>query len=268
MAGWKKSVFAMEIRKVFAYRLDFWVNFLGQTLFSIFIAYFLWLSVFQTTGKESIKGFTLDKMIIYYLLAPLILRIQQGLSIGAISQDIYDGALSKYLLYPINFFGFKVLTHLARSSVYLVQLFLICGLFAIFFNKTNVLDFGAVQAAQFVIAMFFISISFFFLNALAELVAFWADYIWSLGVILRFMVGFFGGSLIPLVFFPEWASSALAYTPFPYMISFPISILLGGVSWEVFLANLSIIGGWTLLFIFFSSRIWKVGRLRYTGVGI
>lgn len=268
MAGWKKSVFEMEIRKVFAYRLDFWVNFLGQTVFSILIAYFLWLSIFETTGEKSINGFTLDKMIIYYLLAPLILRIQQGLSIGAISQDIYDGSLNKYLLYPINFFGYKVLTHLARSSVYIVQLFLICAIFSYFFNKAQVLDVGLTQAGQFIVAMLFISICFFFLNALAELVAFWADYIWSLGVILRFMVGFFGGSLIPLAFFPEWSVELLSYTPFPYMISFPISILLGGVTWTTFFSNLLIISLWGLLFVFFSSRVWKVGRLRYTGVGI
>ncbi len=268
MAGWKKSVFEMEIRKVFAYRVDFWVNFLGQTLFSIIIAYFLWLSVFETTGKESINGFTLDKMVIYYLLAPLILRIQQGLSIGAISQDIYDGSLNKFLLYPINFFGYKILTHLARSAVYLTQLIFICVLFSFFFNSTNVLDVSPLQAAQFVVAIFFISLSFFFLNALAELVAFWADYIWSLGVILRFMVGFFGGSLVPLAFFPEWAHQALMYTPFPYMISFPVSILLEGVSWSVFFSNLLIISFWTLAFIFVSSKVWRAGRLRYTGIGI
>ncbi|MCO4754495.1 MAG: ABC-2 family transporter protein, partial [Bacteriovoracaceae bacterium] len=221
MSRWPIHVFAMELRRTVTYRADFWVNFIGQTLFSIIIAYFLWSSIFITMDVEVLNGFTMQKMIIYYLLVPLVFRIQQGQTIGSISREIYEGSLNKFLLYPINFYAFKIITHFAAAAFYFAQIFLLIIVYQLFFSDAGVFEMSFKKALLFTIAMGFTSVSYFCLNSLSELVAFWADYIWSLGVIVRFAVSFLGGALIPLQFFPEWSVNVLNYTPFPYMISFP-----------------------------------------------
>lgn len=268
MPAWLSSVFGMELRRILTYRTDFWVNFFGQTFFAIIIAYYLWSSVFQGLGVEQLNGFSMQKIIIYYLLVPLVFRIQQGQSIGSISREIYEGSLNKFLLYPINFFSYKVITHLANASFYIIQIAVITLVYRFFFDTEGILEINAFKVFAFICAMVLVSICYFFLNSLSELVAFWADYIWSLGVIVRFLVSFLGGALIPLSFFPEWSQALLSYTPFPYMINFPMTILLEGVSLALFGKNMLILALWTLLFYIGAKFIWKRGLHSYTGVGI
>lgn len=268
MRGWKRAVFAMEIRRITAYRADFWVNFLGQTGFALAIAYFLWSSIFATLGARELNGFTMKKMVIYYLLVPLVLRVQQGQSIGSISREIYEGTLNKFLLYPINFFVYKVMAHIASAAFYIFQIFFVLALWKLFVGGESVFEFGILKALYFVSAMAAVSVVYFFLNSLSELIAFWAEYIWSLGVMLRFSVSFLGGALIPLGFFPEWSVQALKYTPFPYMVSFPMRVILEDVKWETFVFNMTALSLWGAVFAGCAALIWKAGKYRYSGVGI
>jgi len=39
---------------------------------------------------------------------------------------------------------------------------------------------------------------------------------------------FFSGALIPLAMFPQALRAFAFYTPFPYMLNIPVSVLLGG----------------------------------------
>ena len=121
---------------------------------------------------------------------------------------------------------------------------------------------------MFTVTVLLGSVTFFFLNSLSELVAFWADYIWSLGVLSQFFARFLGGALVPLAFFPDWAQTILHYTPFPYLIDVPLQIMFNQVSIVDFAINLLILGSWTLFFYLMSQLLWKRGQYSYTGVGI
>ncbi|MBT4793133.1 MAG: hypothetical protein HON90_16290 [Halobacteriovoraceae bacterium] len=266
--NWLGQVFLMELRNLIAYRADFWVNFFGQTFFSLVVAYFLWASVFEYSGQTTINGFTIQKMIFYYLMVPLIFRIQQGHGIGFLSKEIYDGNLNKFLLYPINVYSYKLMTYLATSSFYLLQLFLILLIYNLFFYDPQIYSFSLYNLIRFSFVIVLVSISFFYLYSITELLAFWFDNIWSLGVILRFTSSFLGGALIPLTFFPTSAQTILQYTPFPYLIDFPMQTLQGTLSTESFLSNALIATGWLLVFRFISTLIWKQGQYKYTGIGI
>lgn len=263
-----RHVFLMELRKVIAYRADFWINFIGQTIFSVGIAYFLWQSIFNFADSKTINGHSIEYMIFYYLMVPLIFRIQQGQGIGFISREIYDGTLNKYLLYPIKIFDYKLSTYMANSFFYFLQLLFILLLYKILFYQDNVYSFSLVHFSFFILSTFIGTLTFFFFFSTSELLAFWFDNTWSLGVILRFFTTFFGGALLPLSFFPLWAQEVLEWTPFPYFLNFPLDCLLGNISFEGFLLKLLISIFWLLFFKFLCLFIWKQGRLQYTGVGI
>jgi ABC-2 type transport system permease protein len=265
---WYLSVFTLELRQVINYRADFWVNFVGSTGISFIIAYFLWRAVFESLSVSTLNGFTMDNMIFYYLIAPQIFRIQQGSGIGNISREIYDGSLNKYLLIQLTFFNIK------HVSILLIQLstsfnfFLILTGYKIYIGFDTALPFSIYNFILFIFAMYFCAILYFAMSALSELTAFWADNIWSLGVIIRFLTSFLGGALIPLSFFPGWANEILSFTPFPYLVSFPVSILSKNISLESYLENLGILILWIFFFIFMARFIWHRGKYKYTGVGI
>ena len=268
MTSWMRQVFLMELRQLITYRADFWVNFFGQTFFSLTIAFYLWDSIFTYTQNDQMQGYTIQGMIFYYLIAPLIFRIQQGAGIGFFSREIYDGRLNKYLIYPIDATIYKFISYLAYSSFYLSQLFIILCLYQIFFLDETVFQFSWLGLLFFLVAMLLACAMFFLLFCLTELLAFWFDNVWSLGVILRFISSFLGGGLIPLAFFPAWSQQLLAMTPFPYMIDFPLSCLRGELSLAQFFENCALSIGWGLIFGFLTVILWKRGLYRYTGVGI
>lgn len=258
----------MELRKIITYRADFWVNFFGQTFFSIIISYFLWDAVFEANNVDQMNGFTLKKLVLYYLVAPVMFRIQQGETIGAISREIYEGSLNKFLIYPINFYSYKVTTFFSNSTFYFLQLCLLIAGFQIFFYDPLIFNFSVIDFMLFTILLGVSSLCYFAMNSISELIAFWADNIWSLGVIIRFFTRFFGGVLIPLTFFPDWAMTTLKFTPFPYIVNFPIQVFFGNYDLKSFLTSLIILLLWTSLFFVISKVLWKRGLYTYSGIGI
>ena len=266
--GWLGQVYLMELRKIITYRADFWVNFVGQTLFSILISYFLWFAIFEANGSDRINGFTLNKIIFYYLIVPITFRIQQGETIGSISGDIYEGRLNKFLLYPISFYYYKLTTYLAHSTFFLVQLIFLTLIYYFGINSDQDISITLLNFSLFVFILIISSVTYFFMNSIAELVSFWADNTWSLGVMIRFFTSFFGGALIPLSFFPEWAVKALAYTPFPYIIDFPMKVFFGEFTASLYITSILTLIGWTLFFGLISNIVWSRGRYHYSGIGI
>ncbi len=266
--SWIKQVYLMELRKIITYRADFWVNFVGQTIFSILISYFLWLSIFESNSATQINGYTLNKIIFYYLIVPIVFRIQQGETIGAISGDIYNGTLNKYLLYPISFYTYKITTYIANSTFFFLQLCTIALVYYFFINTDSNIKLSFINFLLFSIVLMVSSLTYFYLNSITELIGFWADNIWSLGVITRFLTRFLGGGLIPLSFFPIWSVELLQFTPFPYIVDFPMKVFFGDFTYVSYIQSLIILSLWTLLFRFISKTVWNRGQYQYTGIGI
>lgn len=261
-------IFLMEFRKLVAYRADFWINFFGLTFFSLVIAFYLWDAIFKASNETMIKGQNLTSILFYYLVAPLVFRIQQGQNIGFLSRDIYEGTLNKYLLYPLSIDQFKISTYLANSFFFFIQLCFLIFIYQIIFPLNTIFDFNVLNFILFAIVVLLNCISYYYLFSLFELTAFWFDNVWSLGVMLRFFCGFLGGAIIPLVFFPEWAQTALGFTPFPYMIDFPYQVLQGELGPESFGIKLIVTLGWLIVFRYLSKLVWSFGKYKYSGVGI
>lgn len=268
MRPWPRSVMAMELRKILAYRSDFWVTFLGQVLIQIFIAHALWQSVFRANATETMQGFTLGKITLYYVIVSVGGRILTGENIGFVSREIYEGTFSRYLIYPLSAFQYKVVTYLTYSFFYSLQLILIYFIYRLGFSDASP-SLGDTINLFFGAGLFLCSAFVYVLMVMTvELLALWADNIWSLVVMLRFFSTFLGGGLLPLTFFPDWAQTTLSYLPFPYYISLPARTILGETSGPEVLAGLGVLGLWGLIFAGAVALIWRTGQKHYTGVGV
>jgi ABC-2 type transport system permease protein len=266
---WVPQVLSLELRKLLAYRGDLFVQFIGPIVSELGIAYFLWKAIFEHLGATQLGGYSFHGMMFYYLLAPLIDRVIRGSEWKSnISVDIYDGSLTRYLVYPISFFIYKFFTQVAESLIRLIQLLIGVTAFIIAFGIPVEFKIQLANVLAGSLLVVFAIGLYFLLAALIELVAFWADNVWSLMVTLRFTILLLGGSLIPLSLFPAWSRSLLALTPFPYFISFPIRTLQGDVSNLEFFTGIAVMLTWTLLFSLATRIVWQKGLRQYTGVGI
>ena len=262
------QVFTMEIRRIFAYRVDFWIQFVGGALAQFLVAWFLWKAVFDYRQIDRIGAFTFRGMMLYYLLVPFVGRAVRGSEMGGMSEEIYLGTLNRYLVYPVSFFGFKYTVHLANMLLFLVQGLLTVTVFLLFFNVEGDLSLGPAHVFYALSAVFLASFLHFALVSLIQLTAFWADNVWSLVVIVRFLVGLLGGGMIPLSLFPKPLEAVLTRLPFAFFMSFPIRCLTGRVDFTAWIEAVMLMTAWLGVFLLLFATVWNRGKYQYTGVGI
>ena len=263
------QIFSVEARKAMSYRTDFWINSVVVFAANLAIAYYLWHAIFAESGQSTIGGFTREGMILYYVLALLIGKVVSGneRELSA-AQDIYQGSLTRYLLYPAGYFGFKYTEHLGSLVPALVQLVLFGGVASLLFDFSDLGAITVATVARTLVAVIVASLLMFLMNYAIQGVAFWADNVWSLQVMMRFITSLLGGLMLPLDLFPEWARQILELLPFQALFYFPVMTLLGRVGTVDWLQTLGLSVLWCAVIGAIGRIVWKRGYRIYTGVGI
>jgi ABC-2 type transport system permease protein len=258
----------MELRKILSYRVDFWVQFLGSVVAQFGVAWFLWRAIFDHRQVDRIGVFSFPALMLYYLAAPLVRRMIQGAEMGNMSDEIYEGTLNRYLIYPVSFFRYKLAAHAAHSAVFVLQCILVVALFGVLFGIPGEFTLSPASVLQTVVCVLLATYLYFVIVSTIELTAFWADNVWSLVVIVRFATGLLGGGMVPLSLFPDWAEGLLSLLPFAYFIAFPIRTLFGLVPVAQWWLGLGVLGMWSVLMTGLFCLVWEKGKYQYTGVGI
>ncbi len=262
-------VFTTEARRMMSYRVDFWLNAVVGLIAGIVIPYFLWRAIFDASPNEEIGGYTLSGMVLYYILAALLGRVIQGPDLAlTLANDIYQGELSRYLVYPTSYALFKYAQHLGAHFPGLVQITVFGTLFALtldFPSEITVTTWAVVRCA---VSVAVANLLAFLLTYPVQTVAFWADNVWSLSVLMRFVGSLLGGLFLPLSLFPTWSHTLLSWLPFPYLFSYPVNTLLGKISPQEWAQGILIALCWCGVLILFGRALWRRGELTYSGVGI
>jgi ABC-2 type transport system permease protein len=262
------QVYKQEIKKLLSYRADFWIYFAGGIITQVTLAYFLWKAVFDFSGAVTMGGFSFTGLMFYYLMVPVVERMIRGAESNYTAQEIYDGTLSRYLIYPVNFFSYKYAVHLAYTTVFFMQFIIIIGIFSLFFPVPAEYSIspGSIAGGISIILLGTV-LSYTMIHSL-EMVAFWAEHVWSLVVSVRMLSFFASGAMIPFSFFPQWGVSLLSWLPFAYLTSFPIRTFSGHVGFAEYLRGIEMIGVWISVFSFLMVTLWKKGLKNYSGAGI
>lgn len=263
-----KAIFKMEIRSILAYRFSFWINFFGTTFGQLGLSYFLWKSIYGDNILKTIGGMTFQMMILYSLLASMTLKTVQGMQHLDINQDIFDGGLNKYIIFPISYFHFKWIQQITHALSHVLQLFIGITFFAILIGMPHEYKFKALNFFYFLVNMIIATSLFAAMESIMEMMAFWADNVWSLSVLLRFIINLLSGAWLSLTLFPTWAQNALSYLPFKGMVYSPVKILMNDIPFKEWCQSQLVMLIWFCIFSFVVKKIWNSGNLRYTGVGI
>jgi ABC-2 type transport system permease protein len=266
--NWAPPVVATELRKILAYRSDFWVNFVGQILVQLLVARALWGAVFAARGVDSLQGLDLPTLTLYHLLAPMVMKCLFGENIGFLSTDIYQGGLNRYIVWPMPALGYKFVTYMTYAAFYALQTGLLYWVGRLILKETTP---ELAELLRLFVGLAYLLLAAalcFCFMALCEMASFWADNTWSLGVMLRFIVTFLGGGSLPLAFFPEAAQTVLGLLPFAAMVSVPVNFVLGRGSLTELLQGLAVLAIWSIPLALTVGYVWRRGNLRYTGVGM
>ncbi len=263
------QILSLETRKIMSYRVDFWLLATAGVVVGIVIPYFLWRAIYAEAGQDRIAGMGFTTMVVYYVAVVLMGRVVRGPDLAqTLSLDIYEGGLNRYLVYPTDYLRFKYGQHLGQCMPGILQLFVFSALLLGAFGIPDDVGLGVGTLLRASISVAVANVLYFLLVYPLQALAFWADNVWSLTVLLRFVAGLLGGSYLPLNLFPEWAQPLLTYLPFQHLFYLPVRTLMGELSLEAWTLHLVGAIAWTVGIYFLGRWVWRRGEIGYSGVGI
>lgn len=262
-------ILSVEARKRMSYRADFWINSLGGIAVHLSVFWAITQAMFTASGQPRIGGYSASGMFLYYIFASLTSRVvQSNEAEGAASLDIYDGSLSRYLLYPVPYAAVKYAQQTGALAPQILQL-IVFGITApLLMGIPPEIHIGFGAIAMYVVSLALANLLHYLMLQPIQAVAFWADNVWSLMVAARFTTSLLGGLLLPLDLFPPWSRPWLDALPFAYLYSLPVRVLMGRASLGEWAAGLAIAAGWCVVMTLVLRWVWRRGDLQYTGVGI
>jgi ABC-2 type transport system permease protein len=261
-------VVGLEARTSMSYRVDFWIRTVAVFLVQLGVYLFLTWAIFAEAGTTEVRGFTEPQMIQYFVTVMLLGKLTTGAAFeNAVANEIYQGGLTRYLLFPRPYLPFQYARSLGGQVSTLLQL-LLFGAAAWWFAGGEGLALDGATLARTATSLVAANLLYYLLRLPLEMVAFWHDNVWSLVVMLRNISNLLGGGLIPLALFPDAFQPMLAWLPFRHLFAVPVGTLLGRIDAASWAAELAAAVAWILVLAAISAAVWRRGTRQYTGVGI
>ena len=251
-------------------QLVYRVNFLFRACFSLLplaATISLWRTIYAG-GEDSIGTYTLAQMISYYLVVTLVdMLTAVNEDDWQIAGDIREGAISQFLLKPIDYLKYRLTLFLAGRLIYTAVAIVPVALFILVQREYFVLPTDGATLAWFVVSIILTALLQFFTSYAMALLAFWVLEVSTFIFILFAFEYIAGGHLFPLDILPPALTTALMYTPFPYQLYFPVSIYVGKSSGLALYQGLAIQFFWVVTAYGFARFMWWRGTKRYGAFG-
>lgn len=225
---------------------------------------FILMGVWSEAAQQVSFGLSSIEFARYFLAVYLVRQLTVVWVIWDFEREIVDGKLSFRLLQPLDPVWHHIFSHVGERFA---RLPFIAGLVALFFalypaafwlpslNNLGLFAIAAMGAfalqftIQYTLAMF----------------AFWTEKASSIQEVWFLVHLFLSGAIAPLELFPAEMRSILMWTPFPYIINFPASILTG---LKVdFVHDFGMVLIWITIFSIVNRWLWKKGLRQYSGMG-
>lgn len=222
------------------------------------------MGVWTQAAQGGNFGLTSIDFVRYFLAVFIVRQLSVVWVIWEFEREVVEGKLSPRLLQPIDPVWHHITNHISERfaripfTIFLVLLFFLLYPQAFWIPSFgNLLLFllasGMAFALRFVIQYTF------------AIFAFWTERANAIENLWFLFYLFLSGYIAPLEVFPEPLRQIVLLTPFPYLMNFPASLLVG-VPVDVGRGFLSMIG-WFLLFLGLNRIFWRLGLKRYSGMG-
>ena len=255
-AAWRVGMLTM-----IAYRAEFVVWFLAYSMPLIMMA--LWTAV----AREGPVGEFDARKFQAYFMAALLVRLVTGSWVAwELTWEVRQGTLAQRMLRPFP----PLLAHFAdQSSAMPMRLVLVSPILLVTFLWLGPGIFTSDPVQLVILPLSLIgSFSILFLvgAAIGSLALFWES---SLSVMDLFL-GFFmvlSGYVVPLSLFPPGIQAAVAWTPYPYMLAFPVGNVLGLLDRGESLRMLAFQWTWVAVLLLVCATSWRLGVRRFAAFG-
>lgn len=265
--GKYRHVLSIGIQSTLVYR----VNFVVRALFGLvplLALILLWRAIYEGRSDPSVGGYSLAEVVTYYLVVNVVVALTAVTEDDwQIAADIRDGRISQFLLKPIDYLAYRFCLFAAGRLVYTAAALVPTGLF-LFLQRDHLLaPASGLHLAAFGVSLMLTALLQFFVSFTMALLAFWVLEVATFIFILFAFEYVAGGHLFPLDLLPPVIQTILGYTPFPYMLFFPVHVYLGRVEGVELARGLGIQALWVLAGFALARLVWRRGLKHYSAVG-
>lgn len=261
------SVFRISFQQEFVYRVNF-IMWRVRNVLQILMLFFLWDTLYSSPDRI-IFGYDREKILTYVFGIVIVRAFVLSARAVDVAGEISRGEILNYLVKPLNYFKYWLTRDIASKTLNLIFAFLEITLLYFLIKPQFFFQTEFIYLAFFTIAIVLAVLIYFLLLFIVNSVTFWIPEAgWGVQFLITVIaIEFLSGALFPLDILPTVIQTAISYTPFPYLIFFPIQIYLGKLSTLQAIKGLSISLIW-LLFLFSSlTHIWKKGLKVYEAYG-
>ncbi|ARV58357.1 multidrug ABC transporter permease [Nostocales cyanobacterium HT-58-2] len=200
----------------------------------------------------------------YFITVFLLRQITVVWVVWEFEKEIVEGKLSPRLLQPIDPVWHHIASHVSERAARLPFAVLLLVIFFILYPQAFWLP-SLANVLLFILAAVLAFALRFVMQYSFAMLAFWTERASAVENFWFLFYLFLSGMIAPLEVFPEPVRAIVLCTPFPYMIDFPASILVG-LPVDLGRGFLSMVG-WILLFFGLNRLLWRRGLKRYSGMG-
>ncbi|HHP7243951.1 MAG TPA: ABC transporter permease [Elainellaceae cyanobacterium] len=209
-------------------------------------------------------GLTSLDFIRYFIAVFFVRQFSVVWVIWEFERQIVEGKLSPKLLQPLDPGWHHFASHVAERFARMPFVFLVVGLFFWVYPRAAWLPDLADVAIALVILMMAFTLRFVMQYTFA-MFAFWTERASAIESFWFLFYLFLSGLIAPLDTFPEAVRQVVVWLPFPYLIYYPASLLVG-IPVDIPRIFVTMIG-WTGVFFILNRWLWRKGLKHYSGMG-
>jgi ABC-2 type transport system permease protein len=200
----------------------------------------------------------------YFLATFLVRQFSVVWVIWEFEREVVEGKLSFRLLQPLDPIWHHLFSHLSERVARLPFAIALVALFFLLYPASFWIP-DLSQMLLFLLVAHLVFALRFLIQYTLALMAFWTERASALEEFWMLFYLFLSGLIAPLEVFPPIVKTIALYTPFPYLIDFPASILIG---LPVNLGQgLLVMLGWSIFFGIINRWLWRKGLRQYSGMG-
>jgi ABC-2 type transport system permease protein len=200
----------------------------------------------------------------YFITVFLVRQLTVVWLIWEFEKEVVEGKLSSRLLQPLDPVWHHVASHVSERFARVPFILLLISLFFLLYPQAIWFPSWG-QVFLFSLAVILAFVLRFVIQYTFAMFAFWTERASALENFWMLFYLFLSGLIAPLDVFPENVRTVVMFTPFPYLINFPVSLLVG-LPVDVTRGFLSIVA-WILIFLGANRLLWRAGLKHYSGMG-
>ena len=223
MNGVYLEVAKKSFQKRFVYRTNSYLNIFGA-LILLLIQISLWSSLIGFNGN--IDGISFQDMFNYIVINTVILSLVQTNAGRVLAQKVRDGSIAIDFVRPINLkyylFSEDIGDNMYRTLFCVLP---VCIVSVIIFGFKA--PAGMYYLLMFILSMVSGVIIIYYINYIFGLLSFWLKTSWYVSWYSNALFTLFGGTFVPIWFYPDFLRIISNVLPFRLVTFEPISIYLG-----------------------------------------